>query len=117
MPKVVGICGLSALLALAMAPAAEAHGDDHGHESTITVLKTGLSSPKGLAVNRDRNLVIGQGGFGPPGPPGPVLEFDLRGRNSGSTTPLTDPANLTDVASAPGTEPGGASRPRMRAPE
>ena len=98
MPKVVGICGLSALLALAMAPAAEAHGDDHGHESTITVLKTGLSSPKGLAVNRDRNLVIGQGAFGPPGP---VLEFDIRGRNSGTTTPLTDPANLTDVAVSP----------------
>jgi len=96
---VVGMCGLSAVLVLSSAPAALAHGNGHGHDSSAEVLLAeGLSSPKGLAVNRDRNLVVAQGAFGPPGP---VLEYDLRGRNKGTVTPLTEAFNLVDIAVSP----------------
>ncbi len=94
----VALGGLSALLVLTSAPAAAAHGNGHNDESHVKVLLSSLSSPKGLAVNRERNLVIGQGAFGAPGP---VLEYDLRGRNKGHTTPLTAAANLVDVAVSP----------------
>ena len=55
----------------------------------------GLSSPKGLAVGAEGDVVIAQGAFGPPGP---VLAFDWK---TGIADPLTDPANITDVAISP----------------
>jgi len=95
---VLGAGAFSAVLVLSAAPAAAAHGSGHGDDSSARVLLSDLSSPKGLAVSRDRNLVVSQGAFGAPGP---VLEFDLRGRDKGKTTPLTDAANLVDVAVSP----------------
>ncbi|MEP7114314.1 MAG: ScyD/ScyE family protein, partial [Ilumatobacteraceae bacterium] len=72
--------------------------DDHGDESSAKVLLDGLNSPKGLALNTDRDLVIAQGAFGPPDP---VLVYDLRGANKGAVTPVTAPASLMDVAISP----------------
>jgi hypothetical protein len=94
----VGVCGFYAMLVLTLAPAAAAQGNGHDDDSSAKLLLSDLSSPKGLAVNKDRNLVVGQGAFGAPGP---VLEYDIRGRDKGKTTPLTEPANLVDVAVSP----------------
>ncbi len=60
------------------------------------VLLEGLSSPKGLALEADQNLAIGQGAFGPPGP---VLYYARHGRDRGAQ-PVSDPVGLMDVASA-----------------
>ena len=97
--KVAAACGISVVLVAAMAPAAAAAG---GKGSTLEVLlDQGLSSPKGLAVTQDRDLAIGQGAFGAPGP---ALVYDLRGKGAGSIYPVTDPKmplNLIDVAVSP----------------
>ena len=97
--KVAAACGISVVLVAAMAPAAAAAG---GKGSTLEVLlDEGLSSPKGLAVTQDRDLAIGQGAFGAPGP---ALVYDLRGKGAGSIYPVTDPTmplNLIDVAVSP----------------
>src|SRR6476469_20248 len=97
--KVAAACGISVVLVAAMAPAAAAAG---GKGSTLEVLLDhGLSSPKGLAVTQDRDLAIGQGAFGAPGP---ALVYDLRGKGAGSIYPVTDPTmplNLIDVAVSP----------------
>lgn len=106
--KLGGIFGATALALLGTVPSAAADGggggDDHGDDAA-TVLLTDLSSPKGLAVNRDRNLVIGQGTFGAPGP---VLVYMLRGPGRGTAVPVTDPFNLTDVAISPLDDTGWA---------
>jgi glucose/arabinose dehydrogenase len=62
----------------------------------ITLL-SGLSSPKGVAVAPDGNVVIGQGAFGAPGP---VLALQRHGRGHGQTTEVTPPVGLTDLAVA-----------------
>jgi hypothetical protein len=59
------------------------------------VLLSGLSSPKPLTIDTNGNPVVGQGTFGPPGP---VLEYVLRGPDRGSTIDLVDQLNLTDLA-------------------
>jgi hypothetical protein len=64
----------------------------------IRVLLSGLSSPKGLALARDGNLIVGQGAFGPPAP---VLLFLLKGPHRGDTVEVTDPINVMDVAEGP----------------
>lgn len=64
-------------------------------KASARVLLDGLSSPKGLAVDGDGNPIVAQGAFGPPGP---VLAYQLHGRDHGSTFEITDPLNLTDVA-------------------
>ena len=110
--KLGWIGGASALLLLSSVSTAIAgggHGDhDHDGHSSAKVLQSDLSSPKGLAVNADRNLVIGQGAFGPPGP---VLEFFLHGPNRGTSAPLTDPFNIVDVAISPKDGTGWAISP------
>lgn len=72
------------------------------------MLLTDLSSPKGLAVNTERNLVIAQGAFGPPGP---VLVFFLHGPDRGTTIEVTDPFNIVDVAISPKDGTGWAIAP------
>jgi hypothetical protein len=62
----------------------------------VDVLLEGLSSPKGLAVGADEDLIVAQGAFGPPAP---VLAYQ---RASGTTRELTEPTNLVDVATNPG---------------
>jgi hypothetical protein len=64
----------------------------------VSVLLSGLSSPKGLALASDGNLVIGQGAFGPPAP---VLIYLLKGPDRGDTIDVTEPENVTDVAEGP----------------
>jgi hypothetical protein len=64
----------------------------------IRVLLSGLSSPKGLALASDGNLIIGQGAFGPPGP---VLIYLLKGPDRGDTIEITEPVNVVDVAEGP----------------
>jgi hypothetical protein len=93
------IVGAAALLIVTALPgSASAGGKSHHHEPEAEVLLSDLSSPKGLAVTQERDLAVGQGAFGPPGP---VLVFDLHGRDRGTVTPVTDPANLIDVAISP----------------
>lgn len=88
-------CTVLAVTALILPASASAHarpGGGPSSEPAAEVLLSGLSSPKGLASTLGGDLVIGQGAFGPPGP---VLRFD---RHKGTTTELTGPRNVTDVA-------------------
>jgi len=64
----------------------------------VKALLSDLSSPKGLAINGARELVIAQGAFGAPGP---VVVLPVQGRNKGVPTEVTDPFSLTDVAIDP----------------
>jgi len=64
----------------------------------IRVLLTGLSSPKGLALTSEGNLIVGQGAFGPPAP---VLIYLLRGPDRGDTIEVSEPVNVIDVAEGP----------------
>lgn len=63
----------------------------------MDVLLDGLLSPKGLAVG-DQSVFVGQGWFGAPGP---VLEYQLTGRDRGTTRELTPPLFVTDIAGTP----------------
>jgi len=84
-------------LALVAVPAS-AGGNGAKQRPAVKELLSGLSSPRGLALNCDADLVIGQGAFGPPGP---VLVYDLHGKDKGTSFPVSDPANLTDVTVSP----------------
>jgi hypothetical protein len=97
--RVLGVIGAVSILGVAVAPAAvSAGGKDRHDRSWAKVLAEGLNSPKGLAINHARNLIIGQGAFGPPGP---ALEYILRGPGRGTTVPVSPDANLIDVAISP----------------
>jgi hypothetical protein len=103
---IVGATALMAIAALPDAASAGWHDDDHDNGSSAEVLLEGLASPKGIAVNLDRDLVVAQGAFSDPAdptapPPAPVFVYDTKGRNKGTVTPVTDPVNLTDVAISP----------------
>lgn len=80
-------------LLITAAPAA-ADGNKHGRAQ---VLLDGLSSPKALAIG-SKSVVVGQGAFGPPGP---VLEYVFKGSKKGTSTPVTGPLNVTDIAKTP----------------
>ncbi len=82
-------------LLITAAPAA-ADGNKHGRAQ---VLLEGLSSPKALAIGSSKSVVVGQGAYGPP--PGPILEYFFKGSNKGTSTPLTDPVNVADIAMTP----------------
>jgi hypothetical protein len=92
---VLGLVGAVSVIGMAVAPQVASAS---GHDGAVTVLKTGLSSPRGLALNANSDLVIGQGAFGPPGP---ALIYDLTGANRGQVRPKTEPQGLTDVAISP----------------
>ena len=81
---------VSSLALTSAGPAAARSGAD--------VLLDGLSSPKGVSVAPNQNPVVAQGAFGPPGP---VLEYVLRGKHRGTTQALSDDAALNDVAATP----------------
>jgi hypothetical protein len=85
---------IGATFLVTAAPAA-AHDRHKGH---VQVLLKDLSSPKGIAIGSKNSVVIGQGAFGPPGP---VLEYVYKGKLRGTTTPLTDPVNVVDIAMTP----------------
>ena len=95
MRKVRQFIAFGAVLMIPVLLASAAAADSDG--SSAKVLVNGLSSPKGLALNRASDPIIAQGAFGPPGP---VLEYFTYGKRKGTTRPITDPAtpfNLTDV--------------------
>ena len=91
--KAAAFCGAATLLALSTASITTAHG-----RQSVKVLLRDLNSPKGLALDAEKDLVIGQGAFGPPGP---VLVYIMHGPDKGSVIEVTDPVNLTDVAVSP----------------
>ena len=99
--KFAALIGAALIAVLTIAPPASAHGgggDGGGHRPSTKVLLTDLSSPKGLAVNGNHNLIVGQGAFGPPGP---ALEFVLRGPDKGQVNEVSGVINLTDVVVSP----------------
>jgi hypothetical protein len=64
----------------------------------IEVLVGDLSSPKALALTTIEpvgNPLVGQGAFGPPGP---VFFYRLHQPDRGTTTDVTDPVNVIDLA-------------------
>ena len=87
----VVLCTAFVLASVLMPASASASGP-------VKVLLDGLSSPKGLALALNGDLVVGQGAFGPPAP---VLQYDLHGRDKGEVTELTPPENVMDVALGP----------------
>jgi hypothetical protein len=64
-------------------------------DPAVDVLLDELNSPKGLALLLDGDLLVGQGAFGPPDP---VLEYVLHGRDKGEVNELTPPENVMDIA-------------------
>lgn len=95
--------GVSTLALLSSAPVAVA-----GNQSKVEVLLDGLSSPKGLAANAQRELIIAQGAFGAPGP---VLAYVTQGRDRGTAFEVTDPFGLIDIAISPTDGSGWALAP------
>ena len=65
----------------------------------VSVLLSGLSSPKGLALASDGNLFLSQGAFGPPG--ACAARILPKGPDRGQTIEVTDPQTVTDVAEGP----------------
>ncbi|MEY2583641.1 MAG: hypothetical protein QOE09_3490 [Ilumatobacteraceae bacterium] len=97
------VLGASALMILAALPgsASATEGTDEEKDSYAEVLLTDLSSPKGLAVTPQRDLAIGQGALADPSGAGPVLIYNRHGSAAGTVTPITEPANLIDIAVSP----------------
>jgi NHL repeat-containing protein len=83
---------ITASMLVAAAPVAA-----DGPRSHVEVLLDGLSSPKGIDVGPS-SVFVGQGAFGRPGP---VLEYIFKGKGRGTTTPITGPLNLIDIAGTP----------------
>ena len=71
---------------------------DEDHHGGVQVLLKDLSSPKGIAIASNNSVAIGQGAYGPPGP---ALEYFFKGPKKGTTTRLTDPVNIVDIAMTP----------------
>ena len=82
--KLCAVGAIATLLTVYWTSAADARGRnaDGATVGSARVLASDLSSPKGLAVNHDKGLVVAQGAFGPPGP---VLVF---ARDKGVARPL-----------------------------
>lgn len=87
--SLVAVCVLVAGVFAGAAPVGAAHQD-------TTVLLSDLTSPKGLALAPNGDLLVGQGAFGPPGP---ILLHDLDGPG---TEEITAPVSVVDVAAGKG---------------
>lgn len=94
--RVFGAVVAVSFVGVVTVPGGAAADDDH--HGAVKVLLDGLNSPKGLALNTERNLVVGQGAFGPPSP---ALLYILHGPDRGNAFEVTAPANLIDVAISP----------------
>ena len=70
----------------------------HDTRSSARVLLKDLQSPKGIALDSSKSVIIGQGAFGPPGP---AFRYTFKGANKGQVTNLTDAFNINDVAVTP----------------
>ena len=108
--KVIALCGTSAVLLLTYVATPASADDGHGQGSSVKVLLTDLSSPKGLGVNAARDVVVAQGAFSDPAAPtpGPVLLFHTRGPAKGTADAITDPFELVDIAISPVDDTGWA---------
>jgi hypothetical protein len=80
------------LILLSLAAAAPVTAKGH-----VNVLLDGLNSPKGIAVG-PHSVFVGQGWAGPPAP---VLEYLLTGRNRGTAGAISDPFGVVDIAGTP----------------
>jgi hypothetical protein len=80
--------GLILIATLASASPAAARG-------RVVVLEDGLLSPKALAGCGGPQLFVGQGWAGPPGP---VFSYQLFGKGRGTTTDITPPLGVVDIA-------------------
>jgi hypothetical protein len=67
----------------------------HDTGGSARVLLKDLQSPKGIALDSSKSVVIGQGAYGPPGP---AFQYVFKGSTRGQVTNLTDPVNIADVA-------------------
>ncbi len=63
----------------------------------LNVLLSGLNSPKGIFAGSN-SLFVGQGWAGPPDP---VLNYLLTGRNRGTAPAITDPVSVVDLVGTP----------------
>jgi hypothetical protein len=90
--RVGGIVSAVLILGATLLSAAPATAKGH-----LDVLQSGLSSPKALFVG-GKHIFVGQGWFGPPGP---VLDYSLTGRNRGTARAVTDPVPVTDIVGTP----------------
>lgn len=63
----------------------------------LEVLLDGLASPKAIAAGFD-SVFVGQCWFGPPGP---VLEYQLTGRDRGTAREVTPPLAVADITGTP----------------
>jgi hypothetical protein len=66
-----------------------------GSRGRATVLLKDLNSPKGIALDSSKSVVIGQGAYGPPGA---AFQYVFKGSNKGQVTTLVDNVGITDVA-------------------
>ena len=87
---------IGATVLAAATPVAAHDSDSRGR---ATVIRSGLSSPKGIALFTRNSIAVGQGAYGPPA--APAFEYVFRGAHKGTTTDLTDPVSIVDVAVTP----------------
>jgi len=99
MRRRVGSLVGAALLLGATVLAAAAPATAHDRDGRATVIKSGLSSPKGIGLLTRNSIVVGQGGYAPPA--APAFEYVFRGPQRGTFTDLTDPLNIVDLAVTP----------------
>jgi hypothetical protein len=83
--------------ATVLAAAAPVSADDD-RRGRATVIRSGLASPKGIALVSRNSLAIGAGAYGPPGP---ILEYVFRGSAKGTFTTLLDAASVADIVMTP----------------
>ncbi len=96
--QLVGAIGATTFAMLGTTHVAMAGGNHGTGGGSATVLLSDLSSPKGLALDTNRDLLIAQGAFGPPGP---VMFFDIHGNGWGNSGPVSEPFGLIDIAVSP----------------
>jgi len=98
MRRRVGSLVGAALLLGATVLAAAAPATAHDRDGRATVIKSGLSSPKALALFSRNSIAIGAGAYGPSGP---ALEYVFRGEDRGTFRTILDPVSVVDGAVTP----------------
>ena len=99
MRRRVGSLVGAALLLGATVLAAAVPAAAHDRDGRANVIKSGLSSPKGIGLLTRNSIVVGQGAYAPPA--APAFEYAFRGPHKGTFTDLTDPLNIVDLAVTP----------------
>lgn len=96
--RVGSLIGAAVLIGSAFLAAASPAAADDDRRGQATVIRSELSSPKALTLLTRNSLVYGQGAYGAPGP---AVEYVFRGSGKGTSTDLTDPVNIVDIAVTP----------------